>query len=245
MTGALHGAVSGETICRMPGSCASCSLRPLALCGSGDEVGLDLIEALRQPCRKVAARRVLFHEGERLPQVYQLFDGWAFRYKVMKDGRRQILSFLLPGDSINMSAIFVDRISYSVKTLTQVSLCVFDAGDLFNFIQSHPTVTRRAGIHCANANAAAEELILDLGRRTAFDRVRHLIAGLVKRLQARGFDSLTYPLPLTQLHIADATGLTPVHVGRILGEMRHAKLLDLKRGWLTLHDLDWLQGSSR
>jgi CRP-like cAMP-binding protein len=163
----------------------------------------------------------------------------------LKDGRRQILSFLLPGDCLNMSTVFVDRIGYSVKTLTAISLCVFNADDLFDVICASPVVTRRAGAHCAKAHAEAEELILDLGRRMAFDRVRHLIGGLVKRLKARGFIGPVYPLPLTQLHIADATGLTPVHVGRILGEMRQSKLLELQRGRLTLHDPDWLQGSSR
>ncbi|HTI44732.1 MAG TPA: helix-turn-helix domain-containing protein, partial [Candidatus Nitrosotalea sp.] len=75
--------------------------------------------------------------------------------------------------------------------------------------------------------------------------VRRLLAGIVQRLQRRGFTGPAYPLPLTQLHIADATGLTPVHVGRILGEMRQNGLLDQTRGRLTLHDPDWLLGAAR
>jgi CRP-like cAMP-binding protein len=82
-------------------------------------------------------------------------------------------------------------------------------------------------------------------RRAACNRVRRLLAGLVQRLQARGFSGPVYPLPLRQLHMADATGLTPVHIGRILGEMRHNGLLDQTQGRLTLHDADWLLGAAR
>jgi len=240
ISGEPHGAINGDSICRVPGDCASCSLRPIALCGQDAEERVEEVTALRQPHRQVAARRVIFHEGDRLKEIYQLYDGWAFRYKVLKDGRRQILSVLLPGDCVNMPVMFADHINYSVKTLTPVSFCVFNASQFFHFISASPLTTKRAGLYCANVQAQAEELILDLGCRSAYDRVGRLIAGIVSRLRVRGVVGPIFPLPLTQLHIADATGLTPVHIGRILGEMRHAKLLDVKRGYLTLHDPDWL-----
>jgi len=241
----LQGAICGEKLCQLPGACADCKLRPIAFCGDDSDQVADRIDALRQPCRQFPARRVVFHEGDRLRQVYQLFDGWACRYKVLKDGRRQILSFLLPGDSLNMPSLYRERAGYSVKTLTPISLCVFNAPELFDFIHANPPIAERAAHFCVNASAEADERLLDLGRRSAFDRVRRLLAGIIHRLQARGFSGPAYPLPLTQLHIADATGLTPVHVGRILGEMRQNGLLEQTRGRLMLHDPDWLLGAAR
>lgn len=243
--GQLHGAVCGDKYCELPGACAACNLRPIAFCGEDTGTIAARIDAMRQPYRQFPARRVVFHEGDRLRQVYQLFDGWACRYKVLKDGRRQILSFLLPGDSINMPSLYRERAGYSVKTLTPISVCVFNAPDLLDFIHANPPVAERAAQFCANAGAEADERLLDLGRRSAYDRVRRLLAGIVQRLQLRGFTGPVYPLPLTQLHIADATGLTPVHVGRILGEMRQSGLLEQTRGRLTLHDADWLLGAAR
>jgi len=241
----LQGAICGDKICQLPGACGACKLRPIAFCGDDADLIAERIDALRQPHRQLPARRVVFHEGDRLRQVYQLFDGWACRYKVLKDGRRQILSFLLPGDSLNMPSLHRERAGYSVKTLTPISLCVFNAPDLLDFIRANPPIAERAAHFCIDAGAEADERLLDLGRRSAFDRVRRLLAGIVQRLQRRGFTGPAYPLPLTQLHIADATGLTPVHVGRILGEMRQNGLLDQTRGRLTLHDPDWLLGAAR
>jgi CRP-like cAMP-binding protein len=243
--GPLRGAVCGDKLCQLPGACADCPLRPIAVCGDVSDRIAERIDALRQPHRQFPARRVVFHEGDRLRQIYQLFDGWACRYKVLKDGRRQILSFLLPGDSLNMPSLYRERAGYSVKTLTPISVCVFNTPDLSDFIRANPPIAERAAHFCADAGADADERLLDLGRRSAFDRVRRLLAGIVQRLQQRGFAGPAYPLPLTQLHIADATGLTPVHVGRILGEMRRHRLLDQTRGRLTLHDQDWLLGTAR
>lgn len=225
-----------------PGACADCPLRSIAFYGDETICHASELEALRKPCRVFAAKRTIFHEGEAAKDVYQVYSGWAFRYKMAKDGRRQILSFLLPGDSIGLPLLYSERLRHSVKALTEVTVCVFGRSELPDFIHARPALAKRAATFCANAHAEADEQILDLGCRNAFERIARLIRGIVSRLrERRQSEGDAYPFPLTQLHIADATGLTPVHVGRVLGEMRSSDLLSISRGRLAIHNQDLLQ----
>jgi CRP-like cAMP-binding protein len=227
---------------KLPGRCGDCPLRRLTVYDpEGAERGAK-IEALRRRCTTFAARRILCYEGDAPNEVFQLFDGWAFRYKVTRDGRRQILSFALPGDLIDLSLLNVERSSHAVRALTAISVCVFNRGELADFIYSDPQRARRAASFFSAHNAEAEEHLLDLGQRSAFERIARLLGHLVAQLQKRGLaERGGCRLPLTHGHIADATGLTTVHVGRTLREMRRSNLLSLAQGRLTIHDPERLQ----
>jgi CRP-like cAMP-binding protein len=227
---------------KLPGRCRDCPLRGLTVYGSDGAEHAAQIEALRRRCTTFSARRILCYEGDAPTEVFQLFDGWAFRYKVTRDGRRQILSFVLPGDLIDLPLLNVERTSHAVKALTPISVCVFNRSELADFIYADPQRARRAGSISAAQGAEAEEHLLDLGQRPAFERIARLLGHLAAQLRKRGLaEGGGCRLPLTQAHIADATGLTAVHVGRTLREMRRSNLLNLAQGWLTIHDPERLR----
>ena len=222
---------------RLPGQCSNCPLRNLTVYDVNRAEGASEIEAMRRRCATFSARRVICYEGDAPTEVYQVFDGWAFRYKVTRDGRRQILSFILPGDLIDLPLLNAERITHTVKSLTAISVCVFNRMQLSDFIYEDGQRARRAGAAFAAQSAAMDEQLLDLGQRSAFERIARLLHHLAVQLRRRGLaENGCCRIPLTQMHIADATGLTAVHVGRTLREMRSSKLLSLAQGWLTIED---------
>jgi CRP-like cAMP-binding protein len=227
---------------RLPGRCSDCSLCESALHGFSEPGHAASIEGMRRRSATFAARRILNYEGDAPKEVFQLFDGWAFRYKVTRDGRRQILSFILPGDLIDLPLLAIARINHAVKALTPISVCVFDRNQLADYVYADPLRARRVGALFAAHLGQADDRMLDLGQRSAFERIARLLGHLAAQLHRRGLsDETGGHFPLTQAHIADATGLTPVHVGRTLREMRKSNLLSLAQGRLTIHDPERLR----
>ncbi len=228
---------SGEAP-KAPESCAACCLLPLTL--RVDINGADcnaVAQQLRTGHRQFPARRIISRQGDAVSAVYMLFDGWAFRYKLLSDGRRQILCFLIPGDPISYSWLYVDRTQFSVQSLTAVTACVFEKAVLNDYIASRPVLMRQIGITCARAENAMEERLLDIGRRSAYERVGRLLLDLYERLRERRLnDNLTAYVPLSQTHLADALGLTAIHVGRVLRQLHDDGVLTLAGHCLKIHD---------
>ena len=216
-------------------------MRPLALywaIGEGPSAATaEAITGLKRGHRLLPARRTIYREGETADEIFTLFDGWAFRFKLMPDGRRQILSFLLPGDTISLPLLRFDRLHFSVQALTAVSLCVFDRAGLADYVSAHPTVARRLEVFFARDAADADERLADLGRRTARERVARLALQLFARLRRRSaVQDSSFDFPLRQQHIADALGLTAVHVSRVFHALRGEGLIVVERNLLTILD---------
>jgi CRP-like cAMP-binding protein len=195
------------------------------------------IERLRKEVRRVSAKRVIVREGDRLDQFYTLFDGWAFRFRLLHDGRRQILSFLLPGSAIGLPLHGSAAAGSSVQALTDMTLCVFDRAEFAAYFQSSAT-----GLACLEAaydrlGAAADDRLVDLGRRSALQRLARFIIE-IRRLASRSGEAVadTMFFPLKRQHIADALGLTPVHVGRVLGQLLAEKIVRIHGSSMTIMD---------
>jgi len=194
--------------------------------------------------RGLGERRERHGPGEQLlaeGAVYRprfVVSGWACRQRLMPDGRRQIFSLLLPGDSVG----FGTRPALS-SVVALTALETVDAAAL------QEAVRRGAAPGLARALAAAEvvddALLLDhavrLGRLTAFERVAHFLLELQQRLEVAGLgDRQRFPLPLTQEMLADALGLSIVHVNRTLQQLRRAALIELRSGVAILLEPDAL-----
>ncbi|MBL8710136.1 MAG: Crp/Fnr family transcriptional regulator [Rhodospirillaceae bacterium] len=220
-----------------PTPCSTCPLRSVAPYGDEATSRASEIEALRKSSLTFPARRLIYREGHESQEIYQLYDGWAFCYKTTSDGRRQILSFLLPGDTIGFPLLFGERMSFSVKALTALTACAFDRQQLMAFLLSRPTLAKRVVALIGNMANCTDEQLMNIGRHSASERIVRLIASIVKRLQVRGLgNGNVYPFPLTQLLLADATGLTPIHVGRMLRDLRDDGLFTFDNKTLTVHD---------
>ncbi|MEX1204741.1 MAG: Crp/Fnr family transcriptional regulator [Dongiaceae bacterium] len=233
--------VNGSASARVPGACDQCPVRTLALywaIGEGPPAATaEAISGLKRGHRLLPARRTIYREGETSDEMFTLFDGWAFRFKVLPDGRWQILSFLLPGDTISLHLLRFDRLHFSVQSLTAVSLCIFDRASLADYVRARPALERRVETFCARETAAADERLADLGRRSAQERAARLVLHLLARLrQGSAVQGQSFEFPLRQQHIADALGLTSVHVSRVFHALRADGLVAVERNRLTILD---------
>ncbi|HUN96147.1 MAG TPA: Crp/Fnr family transcriptional regulator [Bradyrhizobium sp.] len=210
------------------------------------EAGVSAIKmAVRHRILKAAAREDLVREGDRPDSVRVLLSGWAFRYRILVDGRRQIVNFILPGDSCDAHIYLFSRLDYSIATLTPVVYCELDRESFEQLVSSDRSVAEAFYCETLAANSIQREWTINLGRRDALERVAHLICELYERLRTVGLvDKDTFFLPATQTDLADATGLSTVHLNRTLQELRGSGLITLKDRNLTIHDFQALSNTA-
>ncbi len=183
------------------------------------------------------ARRSLWRAGDPLERVPVICQGWAATSATLSDGRRQILSFLLPGDLVSAALIFDPVIHCSVDAVTDLRYRAFPRAELKQTLARKPKLLAIVSRFSAKESARADRLAIDLGRRGAAARIASLILTLAERLRKRGMmPDKTMDFPLRQHHIADAVGLTVVHVGNIIAEFRRAGLLEINERSLTIAD---------
>lgn len=179
----------------------------------------------------------LYYQGDDCNNIYLLLDGWAFRHQILEDGRRQILDFALPDVVFGLPGTGV--MTHSLETLTGCTFSVFTRERLFDLMRDVPALGFRLLEIMAAAEARAFEHLTSVGRRTAKERVAHLLLELVTRASqtpAMPRDgSMTLPLMLP--HIADALGLTSETVCRALSSMRKDKIATLRGQKLDILDL--------
>jgi CRP-like cAMP-binding protein len=185
-------------------------------------------------------RELLFDPDTLREQVYAVCEGWAFRLRRLRDGRRHILSFLIPGDIVY--GIYTENPAYRVQALTPVRYCQFDPTEIGSHLRSQPKVFEA---WIAIQLAERSRLAAMAGALCQFDaagRVAQLVSQLKERLDGRGLsDGQTCEFPLRQSHIADATGLTTVHVNRTLAVFRKQAIFSIEAGKLTIFDANKLR----
>ncbi|MCH7543412.1 MAG: Crp/Fnr family transcriptional regulator [Proteobacteria bacterium] len=203
---------------------------------------LKFLQSARSSDRIVPPRRNIFWEEKGADQLFTLYDGWAFTFKLLADGRRQILEFLLPGSLIGMHALWFKAMPHSAQTLTSVSLCVFDKEKFRDLLRRKPEYERELLKYMASSLAVRDRRLSDLGRRPAKERIARLILEIFGRLTARDMvDGHSFTFYPRQQHLADALGLTKVHVSRTLQVLRQEGLLELERDTATILDLKGLR----
>jgi CRP-like cAMP-binding protein len=200
--------------------------------------------AARQTVLRATASEDLACEGDRPGGVRLFLSGWAVRYKMLEDGRRQILNFILPGDTCDAHIYLVSRLDHSIATLTPVVYSELDR-ETFERLVSDRSVAE--AFHCETlaASSIQREWAINLGRRDALERVAHLICELHERLRVVGLVSEnSFALPVTQMDLADATGLSTVHLNRTLQELRGSGFITLRDRSLTIHDFQALSSTA-
>jgi CRP-like cAMP-binding protein len=160
---------------------------------------------------------------------------------VLRDGRRQVLNIALPGDFIGFPASFFETALYSITALSDATVSWVPFARLFGLFQEHPRLA--AVLFCSFSCEAAmyAEHLIDVGRRSARERVAHFLLELLTRLQAIGLaDERSYRMPLTQELIGDALGLSVPHVNRTLRRLREDGLVAIERQIVAIPDLEAL-----
>jgi CRP/FNR family transcriptional regulator, anaerobic regulatory protein len=194
----------------------------------------------RNALQRASARRIIFREHDLHDDVPVICDGWAASVAMLSDGRRQILSFLLPGDMVSTVLLFDPWPNCVIEAITDVQYRMFKRADLKDAMLKHADLFEQISKAWIEEKHRADQLIVDLGRRTADERIARLILNLWERLAERGVTTKKEPMemefPLRQHHIADATGLTPVHVSKVLSEFRHNGLVKISDRSLAILD---------
>lgn len=231
------------TVITWKSGCSSCHLRELGLCQAlkGPEE-IACLESMRQPPRLFPAARAVYLQGARDVPLYNIESGWLFSYQLLTDGRRQIMQFLLPGDIAGLDLDGSAGMTHGLDTLTDSVLCSIPRGGFQVLCDSCPVVANHMQWIRARDMALLSEHAVSLGRRTARESMANLFMELavrsVRSVQLISGTSLR--MPLTQPIIADALGLTSIHVNRVLSDLRKARIMELKNKMLTILDMEQL-----
>lgn len=187
--------------------------------------------------RSVGPNIDLVREGERADGVLIVTEGWACRYTTTRSGGRQLPAVLVPGDVGNLDSLLFDRLDYGVRTMTAVAVAAVPRDRALALAAQHPGIARTFTWLALVENATLSKWALSLGRRSARERVAHLLCELSVRLEAEDGNVSRFALPLTQEQIADALGLTAVHVNRTVQQLRSEGLITTAQRTMTLPDV--------
>ncbi|PJI96097.1 CRP-like cAMP-binding protein [Acidovorax sp. 69] len=226
---------ASSTFHACPPSCHDCRLRKTGAFTAVKPEVLDFIEGFRTNTMVVEAGGALVRENQTNAKLFTLYAGWAFRYKTLSDGRRQILNFLLPGDLVGLQQEFGDVSTHGIEALTDCALCVFQNDSLWDLFRAHPRLGYDITWLSAHEEGHVDDNLLTTGRRNATERVAMLLMHLYRRLDRIGLvEDGSVVFPLNQQHIADALGLSLVHTNKTLRRLSLLGLHELKGGRLRL-----------
>lgn len=185
------------------------------------------------------------HEGKAAESVHVLLEGFAVGYKFLTDGRRQIVSYCIPGDLCDSATLLIPQMDCSVATLGPALVATLNRERLQDIARHQPRLFRTFWRMALTEQAIAREWIVNVGQRTALARTAHLLCEFYMRLRAVGLvKDNSCEIPLTQNEMADALALSTVHVNRTLMELRRNGAITLRDKLLTIHDLAALQAAA-
>ena len=226
----------------LPPRCAACRLRQTGAFTPVSEADLDFIEGFRSGRSCASAGATLIREKSSYSKLFTLYSGWAFRYKTLSDGRRQILNFLLPGDLIGLQQEFADGAMHGIEAVTEISLCEFPSEGLWNLFRQNPRLGYDVTWLAAREEGMVDDNLLTTGRRTALERVAMLLMHLFRRVERLGLaEGGSIEFPINQQHIADTLGLSLVHTNKTLRRLQQLGLHEIRAGRLYLRNPKALQ----
>jgi CRP/FNR family transcriptional regulator len=213
--------------------CTECPLRRLAVFENEDVEQLRFIETFKIGEMVIDQGAPIYVEGANSPYLYTLLQGWAFRYKSLADGRRQIVNYALAGDFLGLQVSMGAALECGVEALTDVRLCVFSRDRLYSLFVKHPSLGFNLTWLAAREERFLDDNLLAVGRRTALEKVAYLIfhifvrAGELNLAREGKLD-----MPMTQQHFADTLGLSLVHLNKTLRKLRATGLVVIDgRSW--------------
>jgi CRP-like cAMP-binding protein len=210
-----------------------------------DEGIAALERAVREGMQHIGAGEDLIREGDRVHSVRIILSGWLCRYKTLEDGRRQIVNFILPGETCDSYAYLLPVVDHSIASLTPVVYAELKRPQFETLLAHDRSVAEAFWCEALVNSAIQREWAINLGRRLALERVAHLLCELYERLRPVGLiDANSCAFPVTQMDLADATGLSVVHLNRTLQELRSSGLILLRERTLTIPDLDALKSAA-
>lgn len=228
------------------GSLAVYVIRRLCALRSLSKEGIALLEQLlHDNMQRAVAGEDIIREGDTVDSVRIILSGWLCRYKMLEDGRRQIVNFILPGDSCDAYAYLLSVMDHSIATLTPTIFSDVKRADFEKLLTSDRLLAEAFWCEMLLDGMIQREWTVNLGRRVALERVAHLFCEIFERLRPLGLlERNSCSFPVTQVDMADATGLSVVHVNRTVQELRNSGLIVLRDRTLTINDLQALKSTA-
>ena len=200
---------------------------------------LRTLDQLHQRRRSFVAGVDLVHQGQANQSVYILAKGWACSYKLLPNGGRQIVDFQIPGDFLGLRSVLFRTADHNIEPVTQVEASEVVITDLLDAFTRTPRLATAVLWAASRDEAMVVEHLVGIGRRNALERMAHYLLELGARLKLVGLGTKQgYDCPLSQYMLADALGLSAVHVNRVLRQLREMGLLTFQRGYVAFDDFD-------
>jgi CRP/FNR family transcriptional regulator len=221
--------------------CEKCPLQQISIFRKFAPSEAEFVSAFKSGELNVEAGATILLQGTNSAHLYTVLSGWAFRYKMLPDGRRQILNFALPGDFLGLQASVLDEMQHSVEALTNMVLCIFPREKLWALYSEHPRLAFDVTWLSAREEQVLADHLVSVGQRTAVERTAYLLLHMFLRAEELGLtksDSVEFPF--NQQHVADALGMSLVHANRTLQRLRARKLIRWKDRVFQLLDRDAL-----
>ena len=221
--------------------CHSCPVRSLALFQGVKPEDLEWTQNVREHQYVIKSNRRLLEEGEPPRYSFTLFSGWVAFYQTSIDGNRMISHFALPGDFIGFQSVPGHPMDYSAQALTEVTVCAFPVTQLDEILKNTPELSSRMMTMHAHTMKICRQRMMGIGRKSAKQRLAFLFLELYHRVKfigelMQGSEENSIVFPLSQEDLADAMGLTSVHISRTLRELTDEGLLSIKHRRLTIYN---------
>lgn len=197
----------------------------------------DALRALPQKVVRATGRTRIVEEGERPTHCCMVLEGMVYRTKISAGGRRQIMSFHVPGDMVDLHTILFKVADHTIETARSAAIVMIRHEVVLKTAADYPALARAFWFDTLVDASVQREAQLNIGRRDARSRTAHLLCELFLRLKRVGLaDDFTIDLPLTQTDLADALGMTPIHMNRVLAKLRAEGIITLDARALVIHD---------
>lgn len=230
----------GSVSCLHPTSvqCGDCKVRSLSVCAALEDSELGHLEALAENIR-FAEKETILLQGDPAGSVYNVTQGTIRLYRLLSDGRRQIVGFLLPGDFLGLS--LADHYAFSADAIEPVGVCRFSRTGFVHLVEAKPVLLRRLYEVATHELTLAQDHMLLLGRRTAEEKVAVFLVAFRRRLRHLGASGITIPLPMTRQDIADYLGLTLETVSRVISKLARDRLILVVPGGIRVLESERLE----
>mgnify|MGYP000023512343 CR=1 FL=1 len=216
-------------------------IQKLGLFVALSEFELSVLGSLEKRRRTFVAGQDLVHQGQSDQAAYILASGWACSYKLLEDGQRQIIDFQIAGDFLGLRSVLLKLSDHSIEPVTDIEVTEIRAADLLDAFTQAPRLATAVLWAASRDEAMVVEHLTDVGRRNAVVRMAHFLLELGARLDLMGRTNKDgYACPLTQYHLADALGLTAIHVNRVLRQLREAGMITFRDGFVAFDDYERL-----
>lgn len=206
----------------------------------------ELLDSLEKSPEEYSKNSYLWTQGDPSEEFYSVKKGWAYSFRDMEDGARQVLDVYVPGDIIGLRDFGFQRRVSGLKLLTDSVLCAFPKARLTEVFAESLLLCNIFFMIASRDQAILVERLVNLGRRSAREKLAHFLVEMARRLEKTNIKVANHlHLPLTQTLLADALGLSVVHVNRTFHELKEEKLVDAPNSGIMLLDIEGLKKVAR